>query len=306
MYCYFLCDVPCAVKLDGVYIGVASYNLSFIEREKCFLEFIPLDEGFEKICLLFNSQRPISTKNVRIIDLSGGFLLVPKFFRRSDGEFKMIGKKTLDLSFPVNVTCFSQNGVKLCVATSDDFFIESLPFTPKEVHFDACSYNGNRYLVAICIHDKTEILAFKIDEKISLVFKNLCDGYSLDKNVLTTYERRCDVLRHSVCSSWAFEDEVRLTAYTLTHERQIFALHERLVAVAFFEELLIDGDVSTFLAPNLKPRASQIKEFLGSYERVLPPPHFMDDDTVMLLYNDKAEYAKLTLSGGLVSNVIII
>ena len=306
MYCYFLCDVPCAVKVDGAFIGVASKNLSFIESDKCFLEFIPLDESFDKVCLLFDKSRPISAKNTKIIDLYGGFLLIPQFFRKTSGEFKLIDKKAFDLPTPALATYFNQNGAKLCISKENDFFVEAIPFTPNEVKFDACSANGNVYLIAICVANRTEILAFKIADKISLAFKNLCDGYSLSKNLLTTVERRNDVLRHTICSTWQFGDNVKLKGYRVAREKQPYALDERLFAIAFFEELLIGGDLSQFLCPELNARASEIKEFIGEFTRVLPPPHFIGDDLVMLLYNDKIEYAKVSLSNGLINNISIL
>ena len=306
MYCYFLCDVPCAVKVDGAFIGVASKNLSFIESDKCFLEFIPLDESFDKICFLFDKTHPVSSKNTKIIDLYGGFLLIPQFFRKSCGEFKLIDKKAFDLPIPTLATYFSQNGAKLCISKENDFYVEAIPFTPNEVKFDACSAFGNLYLIAACIANRTEILAFKIADKITLAFKNLCDGYSLSKNLLTTVERRNDILKHTICSTWQFGDSVKLKGYKTTREKQPYALHEKLFAIAFFEEILIDGDLSQFLCPKLNARACEIKEFLGDFTRVLPPPHFIGDDLIMLLYQDKVEYAKVSLENGLIANISIL
>ena len=306
MYCYFLCDVPCAIKADGKYIGIGSKNLRFIDCDKCFLEFVPLDESFDRVCFLFDKNHPISTKNTKLIDLYGGFLIIPSFFRKAEGEFKLIDKKAFDLPTPVLVTYFSQNGVKLCVSKENDFYIEALPFTPNEIRFDACVVDGNQYLVAICLSTKTEILAFKIADKISLVFKNLCDGYSFSKNVLSTFERKNDILKHSISSNWQFGNEVKLRNYKITHERQIFSLPEKLLAIAFFEEVLLCGEIEEFLSPALKPRAQEMKEFLGDFIKILPPPHFKDDDLVMLLYNDKVEYVKVSFTNGLISNVAIL
>ena len=306
MYCYFLCDVPCAVKVDGAFIGVASKNLSFIESEKCFLEFIPLDESFDKICFLFDKTRPSSSKNTKIIDLYGGFLLIPQFFRKADGEFKLLDKKQFDLPIPTLVTYFNKNGTKLCISNEKDFYIEHIPFTPSEVKFDACVSCGNQYLVAVCMANKTEILAFKITDKISLAFKNLCDGYSFSKNLLNTLEKKNDVLKHTIYSTWQFGDSVKLKNHKTSREKLPFALPEKLFVIAFFEEVLIDGDLSEFLSPELNARACEIKEFLGDFTRILPPPHFVDDDAIMLLYQDKIEYAKVSLTNGLITNISIL
>lgn len=306
MYCYFLCDVPCAIKVNGAFIGVASKNLSFIECDKCFLEFIPLDEGFDKICFLFDKARPISSKNTKIIDLYGGFLLIPQFFRRTDGEFRLIDKKAFDLPIPTLVTYFNQNGHKLCISKENDFYVEAIPFTPNEVKFDACMHNGNQYLVAICIANRTEVLAFKISDKISLAFKNLCDGYSFSKNQLSTLEKKNDLLGHTIYSTWQFDDSVKLKSYKTSYERQPFTLPEKLFAFAFFEEVIIGGDLSQFLSPALNARSHEIKEFLGDFTRVLPPPHFADDDLIALLFADKIEYAKVSITNGLISNLVIL
>ena len=306
MYCYFLCDTPCAIKSNGEFVGVASKNLTFIECDNAFIEFIPINDSFEKTHILFDKSNPISTKSVQLIDLYGGFLFIPKFFRRVDGDFKMIGRKTFSLDKLVTVTCYCQGGIKLCISKEDDFFIESLPFIPNDVRFETCSSNGNLYLAIICISDKTEILVFNVTGKIALVFKNLCDGYSFDKNTLTTLESKRDTLRHSVTSTWLFSDTVTLKGYTITRQKQSYALPEKLLPIAFFEELLIDGDVSDFLSPELKPRASELKEFFGDFKRVLPPPHFKEDDLVTLLYEDKVDYARITTLGGLITNLTII
>ncbi len=306
MYCYFLCDVPCALKVDGAFLGVTSHNLRYVESERCFLEFIPLDESFENVSFLFDKNHPVSTKNTKIIDLYGGFLIIPQFYRKSDGRFTLLGKKSFDFTYPTLVTCFSQNGVKLCVSKQNDFLIEELPFTPKDIIFDTCRTYGNEYLLAVCIADKTEILAFKIGEKISLVFKNVCDGYSLNKNTLTVFEKKNDLLKHSISCTWQFGETVTLKNYKITCEREVFSLPEKLLVIAFFEELLLDGDVEAFLSPELKPRSSEMKEFIGKFTRILPPPHFVSSDLVTLLYDDKVEYAQVAVTNGLITNVTLI
>ena len=74
---------------------------------------------------------------------------------------------------------------------------------------------------------------------------------------------------------------------------------------SFFEELLCGGDVSDFLSPKLKPRAKDFKEFVGDFIAVLPPPNFVKQSLVTLLYKDKIEYADVKLNGGLIENVVL-
>lgn len=305
MYCYFLCDTPCAVKADGVYLGIASKNLTFFESERSFLEFIPLNGAFCACNVFFDCKRPVSGKNAQIIDLYGGFLIIPQFLRKTDNDFKMVGRRSFPFSRAVTATCYNQGGIKLCISKENDFLIEPLPFIPRDVRFETCSFSGKEYLVAVCICDKTEILAFEVSEKITLAFKNLCDGYSFNKNSVTTLENKNDVLKHTLSSTWQFGERVTLKNYTITRKRQPFTLPSELIPIAFFEEIFIDGDVAEFLCPELKQRAEELKEFLGNFTRILPPPHFKNDSLVTLIYDNRAEYASVTLQNGLVANVTL-
>ena len=93
--------------------------------------------------------------------------------------------------------------------------------------------------------------------------------------------------------------------FTVTRRRQIYTLDEKLIPYAFFEELLCGGDVSDFLSPKLKPRAKDFKEFAVDFWAVLPPPNFVGQSLVTLLYKDKIEYADVKLNNGLIENVIL-
>ena len=90
---------------------------------------------------------PKNCPNGQIIDLYGGFLIIPYFVRRATSDFKMIGKRTFNLTRPVTVTCYSQGGVKLCTQKDNDFLIEGLPFIPKDVKFECCSFSGKEYFI---------------------------------------------------------------------------------------------------------------------------------------------------------------
>ena len=306
MLYYFLCATPCAVKLNGAYVGIANQNFSFLDFDEGFLEFSPLDQSFYSTGLFFDRNGCSNTQNAKFIDLNGGILIIPSFTKKITADFKLFKKQTFSLSRSISVSCYNHGGVKLFLSNETDFFIDSIPFMPEKIIFESCAFKGTEYIVAICVAKRSLILGYKVDGKITPVFKNVCDGYGLNQNTITTLENKCDLLSHSITSKWAFEDEIRLIDFAITNKRAPFSLPEKLIPYAFFEEVLIGGDTRIFLAPKLKERATELKEFLGDFTQVLPPPHFKDDDLVTLLYEKKVEYAKIELDGGLISNVYLI
>ena len=306
MLYYFLCATPCALKLNGEYKGIANQNFTFLDFDEGFLEFTPLDQTFYAVSVFLDGTNPKSTQNCKIIDLYGGFLIIPEFSKKLCADFKLFQKNTFQLSSTISVSCYNHGGVKLFLSNETDFFIDGIPFVPEKVKFETCAYKGNEYIVAVCMAKKSLILGYKVNGKITQVFKNLCDGYGFENNTITTLENKTDLLCHSISCKWAFEENVKLVNYTISTKRSPFSLPEKLIPYAFFEEILIGGDATVFLSPKLKERANDLKEFLGDFIQVLPPPHFKGDDLITLLYYNKVEYAKIELDGGLISNIYII
>lgn len=306
MFYYTFCATPCALKFNGEYLGKVDENLSFIDVDDGFLEFIPIDSTFLPINCFLDKDHLNNNKFVQIIDLYGGFLIIPSFSKRVDPDFKMIGKRRFDFAKPTEICCFSQCGIKLCVEREGMMLFESLPFTPEDIRFETARHNGIDYVVAICVGKRSLIIGFAFTDKIEVVFRSLCDGYGFEKNRLSVLENKRDVLKHTVSAVWEFGQQVKPVSYSVTRKKQSFTLNKSLFAYAFFEEILINGDCSDFLTPRLKPKARELKEFLGNFIKVLPPPHFKPDDLLTLLYNDKVEYVKLSFENGLIDNLSII
>ena len=90
MICYLLCLIPCGVKVNGEYVGKASKNLTFIELSEGLIEFIPLSNSHLQTTYYFDENNPKSTQNIKIIDLYGGFLLIPSFDFSSDLDLHLV------------------------------------------------------------------------------------------------------------------------------------------------------------------------------------------------------------------------
>ncbi|MBQ7642685.1 MAG: hypothetical protein IJS67_02165 [Clostridia bacterium] len=306
MYYYLLCATPCAVKLNGEYIGKASENYSIIDADAGLMEIIPLCDGYHSVNFLIGKDCEES-QNMKIIDLSGGFLLIPVFKRTIFSDFKMIKREVVPFSYgEVAVTCYAENGVRLIAENKSDLEVESIPFYPDDATFFKCGGKGGEYLIVLLTGKRTMVTAYKIDKKIQMVFRQTCDAYSLKNNILTLTERKNDVLKHVVTTDWEFAAGVKAVRRTVVRKKPLYALPERLVSYAFFEEIALGGDLSDFLTARLRPRAKEMKGFLGRYTAVLPPPHFKPDNLVMLLYEKEVRYAETKFSGGLIDNLTLL
>ena len=73
MFYYLYCKIPCAVKVNGDYVGVASKNLKYFEKDNCFLELIPLDPTYAAFTIFLDKNTAENCLNGQIIDLYGGF-----------------------------------------------------------------------------------------------------------------------------------------------------------------------------------------------------------------------------------------
>ena len=300
MYVYILCSVPCAVKIDGRYAGNASYNYKILETDgNCLLEFLPSSPYYAPLSY-FIGEKPKTTENVKIIDLYGGYLMIPAFRRTVFSDFKLIGRKTFDVGGGrVAVTCYAENGIRLIVERGEYMAAESLPFLPENVNFERI----NDCLLIALTGKKNLLSAYSFKRGIEKAFTRSCDNFRIDGDKLITTEIKNDFVGHIITVKWSFSKGVTAVSSKIERKKSLYALPPNCLKYAFFEEFIVGGDVGEYLSPTLKPRAKELSQFLGKFKAVLPPPHFKDENCVLLLYDDNVQYAKIQTSGGLITNV---
>lgn len=307
MYLYFLSTLPCAVKYNGEYAGRASENYSVFPCKKGFYEFIPLAPGYEETCFLWDEKPLNNNKNIKIIDLYGGFLIIPSFSRRAFTDFKeLFFRAEIIGEFQAEIQVYIENGVKISVRSGKYKTTEGVPFLPSALNLEKAYLGGKAYILAFLSDKKTAAYGFEISEKgIRTVFKRPCDGYTAENDKVVLTETKNDILKHTVTTYWSFSDGVKIEKAEIRRKKEPYSLPEKLLPYAFFEELKLGKTPTDFLAPKLRPRAEDLKAFAGNFVSVLPPPHFKPKDYVTLLYEDKAEYARLNVSGRLIDNITI-
>lgn len=307
MYLYILSYLPCAVKFNGTFIGTASENYSIYPSEKGLFEFIPLCQGFAQTCFMWNNKPCDKQENVEIIDLYGGFLIIPRFKRQIISNFKQLFFKIAEFpNFEVKIEVFSENGTKISISQGKNKLTEAIPFSPSSLQLEKACLGGRNYLLAFLNDKKTAAFGFELEsDKIKTVLKRECNGYEIKSSELLISENKNDILKHTVREIYDFSNGVILKKAELKRGKELYDLPEQLLPYAFFEELKLGKDVSDFLSPTIRPRAKQLKSFIGDFSVALPPPHFMPDNYVTLLYGDKAEYAAIKSSHGLIENLTL-
>lgn len=307
MYLYFLSTPPCAVKYNGEYIGRASENYSVYPCKKGLYEFIPLAPFYEETYFLWEEKQLNDNKNIKIIDLYGGFLIIPSFSRRAFADFKELFFKTEEVGdFQAEIQVYVENGVKISMRCGKNKLTEGVPFLPAALNLEKAYFCGKGYILAFLSDKKTAAYGFELsNDGIRTIFKRPCDGYSASADRVILTETKNDILKHTVTTRWSFSDGVKIESAEIRRGKEPYSLPEKLLPYAFFEELKLGKTPTDFLAPGLRPRAEDVKAFAGNFVSVLPPPHFKPNDYVTLLYEDKAEYAKLNLSARLIDNITI-
>lgn len=304
MYLYFLSAVPCAVKFNGRYIGKASENYSIIPSEKGLIEFIPFSSNYVPVCLQWNEKTVDKCENASIIDLYGAFLIIPNFKRQIVSEYESIFFKQVEYpDFIAEVSVYIENGVKISVTANGDKKTEGIAFKPTSAEIEKACVYGNNYLLVFLTGKKTIATGFKLGKKIETVLRRECDEYSAKGDEVVITELKNDALHHVVTSYWQFGESVKIRKAEIKRGRELFSVPDCLLPYAFFEELQLGKNVADFLAPSLRPRSAELRGFFGDFSAALPPPCHRSDDEILLLYGDKAEYAKLSFHGRLIDGV---
>lgn len=185
------------------------------------------------------------------------------------------------------VTLYRENGLKLSLETREDFFAEAIPLTA-----DGAEIAKEKDLVAVHFKAKESFLAvYGVSPKISRVFFGRADEYALKHGAFTTTIRHRDFAKHVEKTEYAVADGGVTARRKETFASEAFSgrtLPDRLIPYAFFESVLTHGETDRYLADNMLSNKDRIREFLGAFVGVFPPPRELEREGVGLLYRDEA------------------
>lgn len=283
MYYYFNSDFPAIIKIDGVYKGLINEINEFEIFCQPFVEIYPLSRSENSFYFILNDDFLLNPPSgVIITDLDGGYLISLTCLEQVS-SFSIISQKKLPYSV---ITVFKENGLKLSIETQNDFYAETLEFSCSDATITEFSLSSTK-MIAVCFFGKKKILnCYLINEKIKKIFSREIFDFSFENGFFTT-EIFCDIAKHKITYDWIFEDNyLKKNACTIerNNEYQISKLPTHLLPYAFFEEFIFSDQVDEFLSKNVYDNLNFLREYLGNYIGVMPPPKFRDYNEIGLIY----------------------
>lgn len=303
MFVYFSSAYPAVVKLDGAYLGRcdAAAKPVRIDSNETFVEFCPLNgappSGFI-LDLPFFSKPP---SFISVADLKGGYMVrATKTIKTSD-FYVLSQEKNSDAV----ITVFCEGSLKISIETSGGFFGDELPFFTETVNI---TRGGS--LAAVFFPEVSALYLFDLSGAPKKVGSIVCSSYSMQNGLSTTLIKK-DIAKHKIISLWETKDgnlfeSSRQIEYASDFSRE--NLPEAVIPYAFAEEICVGGDYSGYLSVDLAERKKEIKEYLGNFIAVMPPPPFREEKEVGLIYKrDKnvysVDYMTVELKYGKIDNI---
>ncbi len=308
MYYYFSSEYPAVLKLNGIYYGLINDSVKAINLldGQTFAEICPLDGKGQSVNFMLVLGGKIVNEKLSVTDLKGGFL-IKALMCEQNTQFNILTQRKFDDAV---ITVFNDNGLKVSVETPTDFFADNFELRAQSAEIFRTDNFGVKLLAVKFNGNKTSLVAYAINQKINKIFFDHVDDFSLDENFITHKSYR-DMAKHSVKTEWEYLNG-KLTAkkHTVTCGKrlEVPTLHTRLLPYAFFEELLVGGNVEPFLSPSMQKNAKHLKGYLGEFIGVMPPPIFRKIEEIGLIYkvgekDYQVNYCTVDLENHLICNV---
>jgi len=287
MYYYFCADFPAIIKINGIYYGTIYQTVKFINAESDKSPFI-------EVCSLLSSERNVNVlldshffhtppENVVITDLDGGYMI--KFKKCFIFEqFNVLCQQKLPNAV---VTVFTENGLKLSIESPNDFYAQTIKYNAGNVSVDNVTIDGQELIAVSLTDSNTLLLIFDIRDKIIKIFEREVSSYNFENGFSTT-ENLLDIAKHTVISSWEYQNGTlteKNKRVNCSNDFDKDKLNEKILPYAFLEEFLCGGNIDDYLSDNVKENKLSLKDYLGDFIGIMPPPSFKKYDYIGLIYS---------------------
>ena len=305
MYYYFTSKNDCALKLNGIYLGLVSKTIKHVNilSEKSLVEIVSLNGSLPSLSFVLDDNLLTNPPlNLSVTDMKGGYL-ISYIATPVSLPFKVIEQKKFS---DLVITVFCDNGYKISIETNTDFFTESLDCQVLSTQIER---KGDLLLVGIN-GDIKAIFGYQLTPKICPVIKKSCNDFCFENTITTTHEY-CDIAKHKTFITWEIKNNSlcpRDKQITYSPNFSINNLPAKIIPYAFLEELLVGGVVDDYLDTTIKPNADKLRGFFGNFIGVMPPPFFVSPEQIGLIYKKNSnqyyvEYCSFELNGRLISGI---
>ncbi len=292
---YFISDIPYHLKINGNYLGKVGKNLSIVEGvyNSSLFEFLPIDESYNPLYCSLESP-----SNVKIFPLFEGEIIIPLFKKKLDTTFKILGQKQFFVRNTPSILSVVIDGTSKFYVDGGLTLIEKLPFPPE--NFEV--FEVNNFTFFSFLKNKTLLVGYDFfNNTPNLIFKDVVDNFEVNDTLIV--QKNYNLLNPTIITEeWQLSSPLKLISRKTTLNKNIYELPKHLLPLSFMETLSVKGDIKEFLAPQLKDRAQELYDFVGSPIYLFPSPKNLLD--VVAITNDKLSIYSLEFTNNLISNII--
>ena len=202
------------------------------------------------------------------------------------GQLSIIAQQNLGYAI---ATVYKENGIKISIETKNDFLIDSIDFDVEGAKIEPYNPMGQNLVLIYLLGTSNVLIIYNTNNKITRVFREEAHSY-LAQNPLVTESVKRDIAKHKIENTWHFNNncfEIKNRKITVKDGFLVENLPQKLLPFAFFEEILIGGKYEVYLAENLLKNKELIKNYLGDFIGVCPPPVFKNPNSVGLVFKRK-------------------
>ena len=307
MRVYFLSYLPAALKLNGLYLGTVDGFERHIELDPCDRVFAELLPGNNLQPLNFFLDGDFFKSPPKFADvylLGGDALIYIREYGAKDVKLNVIYQTRF---FGSLVTIFSQGGVYLTIDGAE-YSLTPLPTEFSNLYAEEKTLAGRSVLA---VYGGNRLLI--ISDGGKKVFLNPADTAEFGDFLTISAPFETCTAAKAECK-FSYDGE----ALTLVSGRTVETRppEKNILHFAFFESVLTRGDCEKYLNDELKPRAGDLKSYLGNFVSVTIPTekfYFTHGNIAAAgLVYPRAEnlyevkYFAVTLDGDKISNIFPI
>lgn len=263
MRVYFLSCIPAILKLNGMYIGAIDGFERRIEldpADRVFAEIIP-DENLNGVNFFLDEK---FFKNppefCDVYSMEGDALIYIREYSVKDAKIEVLYQSRFYGSL---ITVFSQAGLYLSVDGAE-YSLTPLPQSFKKFNVETCTLAGRE---VFAISNGKHLIV--ISESGKIIFKNAANSFSFSDTLKVTADFETCTAAQAECE-YSYDGESLTLISAVTRETR--PPEKEILHFAFFESVLTAADFEKYLSDALKPKAADLKSYLGEFVGVTVPP----------------------------------
>ena len=263
MRVYFLSSRPCALKINGVYLGVTDGFERYCElssRDGALCEFVPLSGRHAPISFLFDDELlHTPPRGACVCLLPQGAAIYAYDFLPFFSPLMLIAHKKCPAG---DVTVFSQGGVQAQISHES----EEKSIALSEDFSDCEILDGEKILV---FAGRLALLAMADGE---IFFHGKVKDFSFDGKELHAETPLYDLCARTLSCVWSYDEENKKIALRSCRCAQGKELPEKFLLCELLQELRFGAEISGFLSPALAGAEKNLREYFGNYVKAIPLP----------------------------------